>query len=192
MKKFLSIFILLALFGCATNDKIIIYGDNRSAYYVVAQVCFKDNKVEINNRLRYSILFNKNNYIKFLDTPQKMNKHLFFDLALGEKRNLAGFILPLEYEKNQNFGFVWDLKKSSSVSASKWTLWQEPQYTVEDISDIDFKKDNGLIGKKDKDESTVSPYLVRFRTLGVEEYISARIDKWKKDPVPVCVADKLI
>ena len=190
MKKILSLLILLLLFGCATDDKIVIYGDRRATDYVIAQICFRDKKAELNKKFRYSILFNKNNYIKFLDSPSKMNGNLFFDLPLGQKRDLAGFILPLEYEKSQYFGFVWDLKKSSSASSSKWTPWQEPQYTVEDISDTDFKKDNGLIGKKEKDESTLSPYLVRFKIIGVEEYIRTRIGKWEKDLVPSCISDK--
>lgn len=188
MKKILSIIILFLLFGCATDDRIVIYGDQRDTDYVIAQICFKDKKSELNQKLRYSILFNKNNYIKFLDSPSKMNGNLFFDLPIGKKRDLAGFILPLEYENTQYFGFVWDLKKP--LSASKWTSWQDPTYTVEDISDTDFKKDNGLIGKKEKDESTFSPYLVRFKVIGVEEYIKTHISKWKKDPVPICILEK--
>ena len=188
MKKILSIFILFLLVGCATNDKIVIYGDQRFADYVIAQICFKNKKAELNQKFRYSILFNKNNYIKFLDSPSKMNGNLFFDLPLGQNQNLAGFILPLEYENSQYFGFVWDLKKSPP--ASRWTPWQEPTYTVEDISDTDFKKDNGLIGKKEKDESTFSPYLVRFKVIEVQEYIRTRIGKWEKDPVPICISEK--
>ena len=175
---------LSLLAGCATTQNSKVYGSLPTQSYIVAQICIKDPKATIEKSLRYSVLFKDNNSIrKFENNDNKINGNYFYSVPLGQLPNLTGFLLPLEYKNTQYFGFMWSVQKVNSI----WTPWLEPTYTVADISDTNFKVDNGLIGKKDKDESTASPYLVRFRNMPFDEYIKAHINNWVNDPVPKCI-----
>jgi hypothetical protein len=187
MKKFKYsiLFAITLLAGCATQDKLQYYGKMPNKSYIIAQMCIKDKDAEIENTIRYSVLFKNNNAIRKFEENTKYNGNYFYSVPLGEPRNLTGFLLPLEYQNLQYFGFMWDFKKISPNS-SKWTDWLEPGYTVKDISDTSFKVDNGIIGREEKSDSTTSPYLVRFRVMDFEDYIRNHLEKWKKDPIPKC------
>lgn len=185
MKRMTILFLSLLMAGCDTTGPTI-YGQIDSRDYVVAQLCFKDPNADINQAFRYSILFNNNDYIRTLpDTNIKNNGYPFYDLALGEKKDLVAFLLPYDFKNIQNFGFGWDLLKIKTRD-SKWTSWLEPQFTVKDISTTDFKINHGLIGRKDKNDENVSPYLVRFKNMDMQDYIQKKMSHWKDESIPDC------
>lgn len=185
MIKYSMLLGMLGLAGCVTQEPLKYYGKMPNKSYVIAQMCIKDKEVDVEKPIRYSALFKDSNAIRKFEANNKINGNYFYSVPLGESRNLTGFLLPLEYQESQYFGFMWDIKKISP-SSNKWTDWIEPNYTVKDISDTNFKVNNGLIGKEDKSDSTTSPYLSRFRVMDFQDYVRSHIEKWEKDPIPQC------
>lgn len=183
--KYSTLATVIFLAGCATKEPLQYYGKMINKEYMIAQICIKDKEAEVEKPIKYSVLFKNNNAIRKFEDNAKQNGNYFYSAPLGEPRNLTGFLLPLEYKNLQYFGFMWDFKKISP-SSSKWTKWIEPNFTVKDISDSNFKVDNGLIGKEEKSDSTTSPYLLRFKVMYFEDYIRGHIERWVKDPVPKC------